>query len=85
MVPLTVAFSASGMNDSGSTITNWNWSFGDGSTTNSQDPSHTYTSAGAFSPALIATNNHGVVISESAPSITVSGPSVASTHSTNGS
>jgi uncharacterized repeat protein (TIGR03803 family) len=84
-VPLTVAFSASGVDNSGSTITNWNWSFGDGSTTNSQNPSHTYTSAGAFSPALIATNNNGVVISESVPSITVSGPSVAFTASqTNG-
>jgi uncharacterized repeat protein (TIGR03803 family) len=85
LAPLMVDFSASGVDSSGNAITNWNWSFGDGSATNSQNPSHTYTTAGAFSPSLLATNNNGVLISETAPSITVSGPAVAFTASpTNG-
>jgi len=75
-VPLTVSFTSARVDSSGSTITNWNWSFGDGSTSTAQNPSHTYTLPGAFSPSLLATNNSGVQISESAPSITVSGPSI---------
>jgi uncharacterized repeat protein (TIGR03803 family) len=84
-VPLTVSFTSARADGSGSTITNWNWSFGDGSTINSQNPSHTYTLPGNYSPSLLATDSNGVVISESAPSITVSGPVVAFTASkTNG-
>jgi uncharacterized repeat protein (TIGR03803 family) len=79
LVPLTVAFSASGVDSSGITITNWNWSFGDGSTSNAQNPSHTYALPGIFSPSAAAINSNGVPISESAPSITVSGPVVAFT------
>ena len=85
LVPLAVAFTSSNIDSSGSTITNWNWSFGDGSTSTARNPSHTYTLPGTFSPSLLATNNNGVQISESAPSITVSGPIVAFTaNRTNG-
>ena len=37
--PLTVDFT----DESQGNITSWSWDFGDGSTSTSQDPSHTYT------------------------------------------
>jgi PKD repeat protein len=57
--PLTVSFTAPGVDGQSNAITNWNWNFGDGSTSAAQNPSHTYTNAGAYSPALMATNNLG--------------------------
>ena len=35
------------------TISSWNWSFGDGSTSTSQYPSHTYAAAGTYSVTLL--------------------------------
>jgi PKD repeat protein len=66
-VPLRVRFTAADVDSSGNAISNWNWNFGDGSTSNSQNPSHTYTIAGAFSPALIATNDLGGTVIGSGP------------------
>lgn len=40
-----------------STITNWNWNFGDGNTSTIQNPSHTYNLAGNYLVTLIVTNN----------------------------
>ncbi|MEZ5045613.1 MAG: gliding motility-associated C-terminal domain-containing protein [Chitinophagaceae bacterium] len=40
-----------------STITNWNWNFGDGNTSILQNPSHSYTTPGSYVVTLIATNN----------------------------
>lgn len=37
----------------------WTWDFGDGNTSTSQNPSHTYTSNGIYTVCLIATNNCG--------------------------
>jgi len=55
--PLTVRFTDS----STGTPTNWNWSFGDGSSVNStmQNPVHTYSSAGTYTISLTATNSVG--------------------------
>ncbi len=39
--------------------TSWLWDLGDGNTSTQQNPTHTYTSAGAFTVCLIATNNCG--------------------------
>jgi len=41
------------------TITNWSWNFGDGNTSNVQNPVHTYGTAGTFTATLIVTNNSG--------------------------
>ncbi|MDX2002113.1 MAG: PKD domain-containing protein [Chitinophagales bacterium] len=46
--PLTVNFS----NTSTGTNLSYDWSFGDGSTSNAQNPSHTYTSLGAYTVSL---------------------------------
>jgi PKD repeat protein len=50
------AFNFSG---SGTGITAWNWNFGDGTTSLQQNPSHIYSTAGAYNVTLIATNNFG--------------------------
>ena len=67
LVPLTVSFTCAGFDIEGNAITNWNWSFGDGSTSTAQNPSHTYTTPGTFAPALIATNNIGGTITGFGP------------------
>ena len=41
------------------TPTSWNWDFGDGGTSNLQNPVHTYTTSGIYSVTLISTNSHG--------------------------
>ena len=70
--PLTVNFSSPGVDGFGNAITSWNWTFGDGSTSAAQNPSHTYTTSGNFSPSLTVTNSYGLQLAESGPSITVS-------------
>jgi PKD repeat protein len=48
VAPLTVAFSSAGSSDpEGATLT-YNWTFGDGATTTTANPSHTYASAGTY-------------------------------------
>jgi len=42
-----------------STITNWNWNFGDGQTSFSQNPSHMYTTHGNYSVSLVVTGVGG--------------------------
>jgi uncharacterized repeat protein (TIGR03803 family) len=61
-VPLTVSFTSPAVDHNGNAITSWNWSFGDGSTSTAQNPSHTYTTTGTFSPSLMATNNIGATV-----------------------
>ncbi len=39
-------------------LTNWNWDFGDGSTSNNINPSHTYASAGSYS-VILSVNDSG--------------------------
>ncbi len=39
--------------------TSWTWNFGDGNTSNSQNPSHTYSSGGSYTVSLITTNQYG--------------------------
>lgn len=54
--PLTVSFT-----DSSQTLPNsvWLWNFGDGNTSNSLNPVHTYTQSGLFDVALTVTNAFG--------------------------
>ncbi|MEM7103207.1 MAG: PKD domain-containing protein, partial [Bacteroidota bacterium] len=39
--------------------TSWMWDFGDGNSSTSQNPSHTYTNAGSYTVCLTVTNNCG--------------------------
>ncbi len=45
----------------GSSITAWNWDFGDGSSSTEQNPEHIFTSSGNHSVILSITNNYGSV------------------------
>ena len=54
-VPLTVQFT----DQSTGNPTSWSWAFGDGDTSNEQDPKHEYTSVGPFTVTLTATNDCG--------------------------
>ncbi len=57
-VPLTVQFTDLST-ATGSTITSWLWDFGDGTTGNVRNPSHTYTSAGNYNVTLRVTTVSG--------------------------
>lgn len=41
------------------TPTQWEWTFGDGNSSNTQNPNHTYTESGTYEVCLIATNEAG--------------------------
>ena len=45
--------------DSDGNIVSWHWDFGDGSTSNQQNPSHQYSEAGTYSVTLTVTDNDG--------------------------
>lgn len=63
--PLTVTFSSSGSTDDG-TIVSYSWNFGDGSAVStSENPSHVFSSAGAFNVTLTVTDNGGLTGSAS--------------------
>jgi PKD repeat protein len=51
--------------------TSWQWNFGDGGTSTSQNPSHTFTTAGSYAVILTASNNAGSDISGQYVAVTV--------------
>lgn len=53
--PLTVTFTDASTN----APTAWSWNFGDGGTSTTQSPAHTYTTAGTYTVSLIASNAYG--------------------------
>jgi len=53
--PLTVQFSDA----STGTVTGWLWDFGDGTTSELQNPSHQYVNEGSYTVSLTATNAYG--------------------------
>jgi len=54
--PLEVQFNDQSENH----ISSWLWDFGDGNTSNEQNPSHTYTLGGQYTVKLVVTGNGGV-------------------------
>jgi PKD repeat protein len=59
-VPLTVNFSSLGSTDPDGSIVKYDWDFGDGTTSTSPNPSHTYTVAGTYTPSLVVFDNTGL-------------------------
>ena len=55
-VGMTVVFSDI---SSGGTVSNWNWNFGDGTSSTQQNPSHSYTTAGNYDVSLSVTGPGG--------------------------
>jgi PKD repeat protein len=54
--PVTVTFTAQAVDSSGVVVDAWFWSFGDGSTSAAQNPTHDYLTNGIFYVVLFATN-----------------------------
>jgi len=70
--PLTVDFT-----DNSTGATNWDWDFGDGNTSNAQNPTHTYQDPGTYSVTLIVTDANGCTDTLIRPSyVQVIGPDV---------
>ncbi len=59
--------------DPDGTITAYNWTFGDGTSSTAQNPSHTYAAAGAYTVTLKVTDNQGATGSTS-QTVTVTQP-----------
>jgi PKD repeat protein len=51
----------------GYAITNWDWDFGDGTTSTQQNPNHLYTGPGTFPISLVVTNSIGCTDTSSRP------------------
>ncbi|MCB9230712.1 MAG: PKD domain-containing protein [Bacteroidia bacterium] len=56
-IPLNVTFND--LSTSPSPIVSWQWDFGDGNTSNAQNPSNTYLAIGSYTVTLIITNAQG--------------------------
>ncbi len=56
---VTIRFKDQSIPRTPETITGWSWDFGDGITSNSQNPSHFYNKPGTYTISLVITNNEG--------------------------
>ena len=72
--PLAVSFTGSGTDPDGS-VASYAWTFGDGGSSNKQNPSHTYQTAGSYVATLTVTDNQGATGSATV-AITVTAPSI---------
>jgi gliding motility-associated-like protein len=61
----------------GSTVTQWQWNFGDGNQSALQNPSHTYTTPGNYTVSLIITSAAGCVSARVTRNVVVNPPPTA--------
>lgn len=71
--PLAVNFTGSNSTDSDGTIASYQWAFGDGGTSTSANPQHTYTAAGSYTATLTVTDNSGLTGSDALNIVVSSG------------
>jgi PKD repeat protein len=64
-VPLLVQFSSAGSSDPDGAITGYSWSFGNGQTSTSPNPSVVYTTPGVYTATLTVTDNSGATAARS--------------------
>ncbi len=58
-VSFSTSFGDSSEAQGSSNIVGWQWAFGDGAASNSQNPNHTYSIIGTYTVSLIVTDNNG--------------------------
>ncbi len=71
-----VQFSSNGSFDPDGTITAYHWNFGDGTSVNVANPTHTYQTSGLFTATLTVTDNSGLMFSATT-SVSINGSSEA--------
>jgi PKD repeat protein len=59
-----VSFSSAGSSDADGSIVSYSWSFGDGGSSNQQNPSHTYSAAGTYNVELTVSDDAGASASD---------------------
>ncbi|WP_281085505.1 DUF2341 domain-containing protein [Methanosarcina acetivorans] len=69
-VPFTVQFT----DTTTGSVSSWNWDFGDGGTSNEQNPTHTYVTEGSYNVTLTATGPGGSNTITSTEPVVVSAP-----------
>jgi chitodextrinase len=72
--PLTVQFSSSASKDLDGSIASVEWDFGDGTTSNDPNPTHTYTEPGLYEVTLTVTDDHGLTAQDTSIRIEVKAP-----------
>lgn len=77
IAPLDVSFSSAGSYDPDGSISVFGWNFGDGSSSNEANPSHTYTAAGDYLAVLTVTDNLGASASSSVSIQVLPAPAIA--------
>ncbi len=71
---VAIAFSSSGSGDSDGSIRNYQWDFGDGSSSTLANPAHSYASAGSYTASLTVTDDDGASGSDTATATISSQP-----------
>lgn len=71
-----INFSSTGSADSDGNLTNYSWSFGDGTISNNANPTHAYNSTGTYTLTLTVTDNGG--LSNTASGVATIGGSTSS-------
>ncbi len=71
--PLTVKFTGAASDNDGF-VSSYFWDFGDGTSSNEQNPSHTYSTAGTYSVTLTVSDNAGGKGASTAITITITAP-----------
>jgi glucose/arabinose dehydrogenase/PKD repeat protein len=80
--PLTVQFSSAGSNDPDGRPITYRWTFGDGATSTSANPSHTYTANGSYTAQLTVSDQGGrtgvanvpITVGNTSPTVRLTAP-----------
>ena len=74
-----ISFFSTGSSDSDGTIASYSWDFGDGGSSTSANPTHSYAAAGSYTASLTVTDDDGATDSDTANVTVTDLPSVPNT------